>query len=66
MMLNEPVTSYSEAIGHIRDRIGTVLKISYQDFDNLCSWADGLTGKCFGPSQVKRLRGWQPCPPAVV
>jgi hypothetical protein len=51
----EPVTSYSEALGLIRERVGTVLKIRYQDFDSHCDFAEGLSGKVFGASQVKRL-----------
>jgi len=29
--------------------------IRYEDFDTLCQFADGLTGKCLGASQVKRF-----------
>jgi hypothetical protein len=49
------VTSYSEALPHIRDRIGAVLKIRYADFDDLCGFPAGLTGKVLGANQVKRL-----------
>jgi hypothetical protein len=53
--MTEPVTSYTEALGPIRERMGTVLKIKYGDFDDLCGFPDGLSGKVFGPAQVKRL-----------
>jgi hypothetical protein len=49
------VTSYNEALPHIRDRVGAVLKIRYEDFDSLCDFPTGLSGKVFGPAQVKRL-----------
>jgi hypothetical protein len=49
------VTSYNEALPHIRDRVGAVLKISYEDFDSLCDFAAGLSGKVFGAAQVKRF-----------
>jgi hypothetical protein len=52
--LGEPVTTYTELIGAIRTRIG-VLGIRYQDFDSLADFPGGLSGKVFGPSQVKRL-----------
>lgn len=48
------VTSYTELIGVIRSRIGD-LGIRYEDFDVLAGFAPGLSGKVFGPSQVKRL-----------
>jgi hypothetical protein len=54
-MSSEPVTSYSEMVAAIRDRVGSVLEIAYVDFDDLCGFASGLSGKVFGPSQVKRL-----------
>lgn len=47
-------TSYTELIGVIRTRIGE-LGIRYEDFDVLAGFAPGLSGKVFGPSQVKRL-----------
>lgn len=47
-------TSYTELIGAIRSRIGE-LGIRYEDFDVLAGFAPGLSGKVFGPSQVKRL-----------
>jgi hypothetical protein len=53
--MTEPVTTYTEAIGPIRERVGAVLKIRYEDFDHLCGFSDGLSGKVFGASQVKRL-----------
>lgn len=48
------VTSYTELIVAIRARIGD-LGIRYEDFDVLAGFAPGLSGKVFGPSQVKRL-----------
>jgi hypothetical protein len=48
------VTSYTELIGAIRERIGE-LGIRYEDFDVLAGFAPGLSGKVFGPSQVRRL-----------
>jgi hypothetical protein len=50
-----PVTSYNEAIEVIRARVGDRLKISYANFDALCTFPAGLTGKVFGPSQIKRF-----------
>ena len=49
------VTSYNEALPHIRDRVGAVLKIRYEDFDSSCDFPAGLTGKALGPAQVKRF-----------
>jgi hypothetical protein len=49
------VTSYTEAVTAIRARLGQRLNISYEAFDTLCSFPSGLSGKIFGPSQVKRL-----------
>jgi hypothetical protein len=49
------VTSYSEALPHIRDRVGAVLKIRYEDFDSLCDFPAGLSGKVFGPAKIKRF-----------
>jgi exonuclease VII large subunit len=48
------VTSYTELITGIKGRLAE-LGIRYQDFDKLAGFSDGLTGKAFGPSQVKRL-----------
>jgi hypothetical protein len=48
------VTSYTELIIGIQQRIGE-LGIRQVDFDKLAGFAEGLTGKAFGPSQVKRL-----------
>jgi hypothetical protein len=48
------ITSYTEAIEAIRPRLGQ-LKIRYQDFDTLCDFPSGLTGKCLGPARPKRL-----------
>jgi hypothetical protein len=53
-VISEPVTSYTELIGVIRARIGE-LGVRYLDFDKMACWAEGLSGKVFGPSQVKRL-----------
>ena len=49
------VTCYTEALGPIRERIGSVLKITYQNFDDLCGLPSGLSGKCLGQAQVKRF-----------
>jgi hypothetical protein len=48
------VSCYTELIGGIQARLGEV-GIRQVDFDKLAGWAEGLTGKAFGPSQVKRL-----------
>jgi hypothetical protein len=48
------VTCYAELIDAIRTRVGA-LGVRYQDFDDLAGWAAGLSGKVFGPSEVKRL-----------
>jgi hypothetical protein len=48
------VTCYSELIGAIQARVSS-LGIRQLDFDKLANFADGLSGKVFGPSQVKRL-----------
>lgn len=48
------VTSYTELIAGIRAQLGH-LNIRYEDFDELAGFADGLSGKVFGPSMVKRL-----------
>jgi hypothetical protein len=48
------VTSYTELIVGIQQRIGE-LGIRQVDFDVLAGFAPGLSGKAFGPSQVKRL-----------
>lgn len=52
--MTTPVTSYTELISAIRDQVGA-LGVRYQDFDELVDFPPGLTGKVFGPSQVKRL-----------
>jgi hypothetical protein len=49
------VKTYTEALQPIRERVGAVLKIRYEDFDHLCGFAAGLSGKIFGQSQVKNL-----------
>jgi hypothetical protein len=48
------VTSYTELIAGIRQKLAA-LGIRYVDFDDLAGFPSGLTGKAFGPSQVKRL-----------
>lgn len=54
--MNAPVnvTSYTELVAAIRTRIGE-LGIRYEDFDVLAGFPAGLSGKVFGPAQVKRL-----------
>jgi hypothetical protein len=52
--LGELVTCYTELIQRLRDRVGQ-LGVRYLDFDVLAGFADGLSGKIFGPAQVKRL-----------
>jgi hypothetical protein len=58
MMLDErfsvEVTGYNEAIAALPGRLAN-LNIRYEDFDDLCFFPAGLTGKCLGPSQVKRF-----------
>jgi hypothetical protein len=53
-MTTAEVTSYTELIGAIRTQIG-VMGVKYADFDALAWFAPGLSGKVFGPAQVKRL-----------
>lgn len=53
-MIQLEITSYTELIGAIRDQVGR-LGVRYEDFDLLAGFAEGLTGKAFGPAQVKRL-----------
>jgi hypothetical protein len=52
--LSELITSYTELIGVIRTRVGQ-LEVRYLDFDQLAGFAEGLSGKIFGPAQIKRL-----------
>jgi hypothetical protein len=47
-------TCYAELIAGIRQKLAA-LEIRYLDFDVLASFAPGLSGKVFGPSQAKRL-----------
>jgi len=47
-------TSYTELFNGIRSQLGA-LGIRYEDFDELAGFAAGLSGKVFGPAQVKRL-----------
>ena len=54
MTATSEVTSYTEMIEGIKARLAD-LGIRYEDFDTLASFPDGLSGKVFGPSQVKRL-----------
>ena len=54
LIISEPVSSYNELIGVIRTRVGQ-LGVRYLDFDLLAGFADGLSGKIFGPAQIKRL-----------
>ena len=49
------VTCYTEALGPIRERVGSVLKITYADFDKLVCFPEGLTGKTLGRAQIKRF-----------
>ena len=51
---SKPVTSYTELIEAIRDQVG-VLGVKYDDFDVLAGFPVRLSGKVFGPCQVKRL-----------
>jgi hypothetical protein len=48
------ITCYSELIASLRERVGD-LGVRHLDFDRLADFAEGLTGKCFGAAQVKRL-----------
>lgn len=48
------VTSYTDLMNGIQARVCD-LGIRQVDFDKLACWADGLSGKVFGPAQVKRL-----------
>jgi hypothetical protein len=48
------VTSYTELIEGLKAQLGE-LNIRYEDFDDLAGFAPGLSGKVFGPAQVKRL-----------
>lgn len=50
-----PVTGYIEVLEPIRERIGAVLNLRYEDFDEHCGFPQGLTGKCLGPLHVKRF-----------
>jgi hypothetical protein len=52
--VGELVTCYTELIQRLRDRVWQ-LEVRYLDFDKLAGFADGLSGKVFGESQVKRL-----------
>ena len=47
------VSCYRELIASLRDRVGD-LGVRYLDFDKLACWAEGMTGKAFGSSQMKR------------
>lgn len=50
----QEVTSYTELMAGIQARLGE-LGIRQVDFDKLAGFPEGLAGKVFGPSQVKRL-----------
>lgn len=52
--MSAEVTSYTEAIEVLRTRVGE-LGMRQADFDELAGFPAGLSGKVFGPSQVKRL-----------
>lgn len=49
------VTTYTESLPPIAERVANVLRLRYEDFDELCGFPQGLTGKCLGPAQVKRF-----------
>lgn len=49
------VTGYTESLAVIRERLGGRLNIRYQDFDDLCDFPLGLSGKCLGEAQAKRF-----------
>lgn len=48
------VTSYTEMMAGIQAQVGA-LGVRLVDFDDLAGFPAGLSGKVFGPSQVKRL-----------
>ena len=48
------VTSYTELMAGIQAQVAA-LGLKLKDFDDLASFPEGLSGKVFGPSQVKRL-----------
>lgn len=48
------VTSYTEMVTAIQHRV-EALGVRLVDFDDLAGFPSGLSGKVFGPSQVKRL-----------
>lgn len=48
------VTSYTEMMAAIRCQVGA-LQLKLTDFDELAGFPAGLSGKVFGPMQVKRL-----------
>ncbi|MBR1086457.1 hypothetical protein JQ621_03110 [Bradyrhizobium manausense] len=48
------IKSYSELIAGINAQ-REALGVRMQDFDQLAGFADGLSGKVFGPAMVKRL-----------
>lgn len=48
------VTSYTEMMAAIREQVA-LLELKLTDFDELAGFPAGLSGKVFGPMQVKRL-----------
>jgi hypothetical protein len=52
--MTEVVTSYTELIAGIQAQVAA-LGVRLVDFDDLAGFPAGLSGKIFGPSQVKRL-----------
>lgn len=53
-MTEHIVTSYTEMMAGIQAQVGA-LGVRLVDFDELAGFPAGLSGKVFGPSQVKRL-----------
>jgi hypothetical protein len=52
--LSTEVTSYTELMATIQAQVGA-LGLKLTDFDDLAGFPAGLSGKVFGPAQVKRL-----------
>jgi hypothetical protein len=52
--MSTPVTSYTELMAGIQAQVGA-LGLKLTDFDDLAGFPAGLSGKVFGPAQVKRL-----------
>lgn len=53
-MTEHVATSYTELMAGIQAQVGA-LGLKLTDFDDLAGFPAGLSGKVFGPSQVKRL-----------